>query len=111
MPTVYVINRASHDFSKAKKHGELCYLSNDPMDRYATNNMYRQFKEILEARSPDDYILVTSLTIMNVVACSMFAKLHGKVNLLIHKTENNDYIVRRLDLSDLGKELKNGQID
>ena len=98
MPTVYVINRASHDFSKAKKHGELCYLSNDPMDRYATNNMYRQFKEILEASSPDDYILVTSLTIMNV-------------NLLIHKTENNDYIVRRLDLSDLGKELKNGQID
>jgi hypothetical protein len=101
MATVYVINRAAHDFSNAEKFGQLVYLSDSPINRYATNKMYRKFWKILRSSSSDDYILVTSLTVMNIIACGIFALLHGRLNLLIHKTDNNSYIERRLDLTDV----------
>jgi len=101
MPTVYIINQASHDFSNAEIFGQLQYMTSKPISRYATNKMYRVFKEALEDSTPDDYILITSLTVMNIIACGQFIKKHGKLNLLIHKTEDNSYIERRLDFSSI----------
>ncbi len=101
MPTVYIINKGVHDFSAAKKYGELHYLSLSAMNRYATNNIFRQFYPALVKSNPDDYILITSLNTLNIIATVIFALKHKKLNLLIHKPNTNSYIERKLDLTDI----------
>jgi len=94
MPTVYVVNKSSHDFSAAERFGRLEFLSEGSRDRYAVNNIYRDFYEILSRSKPEDYILICGLTIMNCIACSIFATLHGRLNLLLFR--KNDYLERNL---------------
>lgn len=96
MPTVYVVNKSSHDISAASKWGEFTYLSDKAMNRFNTNNMHRQFSEILKDSKADDLILVSGLTNMNIIACSIFALRHQRLNLLIYKAGN--YIERNLIL-------------
>jgi hypothetical protein len=87
MPKVFVVNKSSHDFSPAKSFGELVFLSEGPMDRYAANNMARQFLPELRKSSPDDLILPCGLSVMNVVAASIFVHLHGRLNILLYKNK------------------------
>lgn len=94
MPNVYIINKSAHNFSKTRKYGTQVYLSEGLMDRYATNNIHRQFLHILKDSSPDDYIVLCSLNVMNSIACAIFTKLHGRLNLLLYKKGN--YIERNL---------------
>lgn len=100
-PNVYCVNKSGHDFSEALKFGDIIYLSDYAQPRFNTNNIYRTFKPILEASNQDDYILLTGLTVMNVIACSIFAILHNRLNLLIHQVEGNSYKARILDLHDI----------
>lgn len=98
---VYIVNKSGHDISDAERFGDIVYLSSGPHSRYATNNIYRTFKPILEVSHPDDYLLLTGLTIMNVIAASIMAMTHGKLNLLIHRPVDNTYVLRQLDMNDL----------
>ena len=87
MPKVFVVNKSSHDFSPASQYGELVFLSEGPMDRYAANNMARQFMVELKTSSSDDYILPCGLSVMNIVAASIFVSFHGRLNLLLYKSK------------------------
>lgn len=78
----------------AEKYGELIALSEGSMNRYGTNNMHRKFEEILKESSPDDYILMCGLSVMNVIACSIFTHLHGQLNLLMFK--DGGYVERNI---------------
>lgn len=82
---VYIVNRSTHDFSNAERFGQLVFLSDGPMNRYATNNMVRLFEKHLSTSSPEDYIVPCSLNVMNSIACAMFAKKHHRLNLLLFK--------------------------
>lgn len=99
MPKIYVVNNSGHDFSAAKQHGELVFLSSGSIPRYNINQMYREFSNILRHSDADDFILCTALTQMNMVAAAIFAHLHGRVNLLIHK--DRGYVIREIDLTNL----------
>lgn len=99
-PNVYVINKATHDFSDATRFGDLIFLSEGNVNRFATNKMARLFAPIIDASGPDDYILITGLTIMTSIAVGMFAFKHGRLNLLIHRSDHT-YAERRIMLSDL----------
>jgi hypothetical protein len=94
MPKVYIINKSSHNFSAAKKYGVAIYLSSGLMDRYATTNIHRQFTAIMKDSKPEDYIVLCSLNVMNAIACSIFVKKHGTLNLLLYK--KGKYIERNL---------------
>jgi hypothetical protein len=89
---VYIVNKSSHDFSPAEHFGEVRFLSEGPMNRYSTNNMHRQFADILKDSSSDDYIVPCALNVMNSLACAIFAHMHGKLNLLLYK--NGEYLER-----------------
>lgn len=89
---VFIVNKSSHDFSAAEEYGEIVFLSEGPMNRYSTNNMHRQFSEIMSESSGLDYIVPCSLNVMNSIACAIFAHLHGRLNLLLFK--NGEYIER-----------------
>lgn len=96
MPKVYIVNKSSHDFSHAKHFGELVFLSYGSMNRYATNNMCREFKDSMKSSSPDDYIVPCSLNVMNSIACAIFASKHKRLNLLLFK--EGKYIERNMVL-------------
>lgn len=99
MPKVFIVNNSGHDFSGAKNFGEVVFLSTGAIPRYNINQMYREFSNVLKHSKPDDFLLCTALTQMNMVAAAIFAHLHGRVNLLIHK--NNGYVQRSVELSNL----------
>jgi len=99
MTKVYVVNKSGHDFKDARRFGELIYLSQGKMDRYAVTSVYREFSDEFENSSSDDYILLTGLSSMSAIACSIFAYKWERLNLLLYK--NGRYIERRLLLSEL----------
>ena len=100
-PNVYVLNKSGHDISDAYRFGDVVYLTEGRISRYATNNLYRSFVSVLENSNKNDYILLTGLTVANVIACSIFALIHGSLNILIHQPKDNTYVERRLNLSNL----------
>ena len=99
--TVFILNKGIHNYDAAEKFGKLHYLSKRAMGRYNTSNIFRKFYPILKRSGKDDYILLTSLNTMNVIACIIFALRHRKLNLLIHSPKNNTYVERKLDLEDI----------
>jgi hypothetical protein len=99
MRKVYVVNKSGHDFTPAIEYGELVYLSEGSMNRYKVASMYRTFVDVMQDSHPDDYILLTGLSSMSAIACSIFAYKHGKLNLLLFK--DGRYIERRLSLGEL----------
>ena len=92
MSKVYIVNKSNHDFSAARKYGDLVFLSEGPMNRYSTNNMMRVFTERMKNSKPSDHIVPCSLNVMNSIACAIFARRHGTLNLLLFKEGN--YIER-----------------
>jgi hypothetical protein len=96
MAKVYIVNKSSHDFSQAKNFGELIFLSEGPVNRYATNQMHRMFSDIMEGSSGFDYIVPCSLNVMNSIACAIFACKHQRLNLLLFKA--GEYLERNLIL-------------
>lgn len=85
MTTVYIVNKSAHDFGAADQYGKIVFLSEGPINRYATNNMMRMFGELLKDSGPHDYIVPCSLNVMNSIACAIFAHNHGRLNLLLFK--------------------------
>ena len=94
MSTVYIINKSSHDFSGAEKFGNLIYLSEGPVNRYAVNDIHRKFTEIFKSSSPEDYIVPCSLNVMNIMASTIFVSIHHKLNLLLFK--DGEYLERNI---------------
>jgi hypothetical protein len=93
---VYIVNRSNHDFSRAERFGELCYLSEGLVQKRNVNYMARLFTEKLVDSTEKDFILPTALTIMSMVAALVFAQKHGRVNLLLF--ESGRYKARTLVL-------------
>jgi len=99
MKTVWVVNKWGHDFSEANKYGKLVYLTKGSVDILKLTRVYRQIASKLKDSKPNDYILVSGLPVLGMIACSIFAYLHGRLNLIIfHK---GTYIERHLEISDV----------
>lgn len=103
---VFIPNRGGHDFTPAEPFGELVFMSKGSISRYSVNRMYRQFAQKLAKANEKDYILITSLCVMNVIACIIFALKFKKVNLLLFR--NGTYVVRTIDFSSL-EEMEGGE--
>lgn len=92
MARVYIVNESSHDFSSAEKYGKLVFCTSGRMNRFGTNDMIRKFQDAMRNSCKDDYILLCSLNVMNSLACSVFARKHGTLNLLLFK--DGEYVER-----------------
>ena len=99
-PKVYILSKSVHDFSKASTFGHLQFLTEGCIPRYKTTQMCRIFKPIIEASSPNDYIMVTGLTVAIAILCSVFVMRHKRLNILIHKPQDNSYEARILNFED-----------
>lgn len=101
LPTVWVINRSAHDYSGAARWGIVRFMTDGPVNRYATGKIFRMLNEPLKKSQANDYILLTGLTVMACIACSIFALKHKKLNLLIFRPATHTYVERRMDLEDV----------
>jgi ATP/ADP translocase len=103
MRKVYVVNKSTHDLEEAKRFGELVYLSIGTVSKFATTNMVRLFTRKLQDSEAHDYILLSGLTVMSVIACLVFYRVHKRVNLLIYRPDNDgraNYVTREVVLGD-----------
>lgn len=91
---VYVVNRSSHDFSSAKRFGQLIYCSEGRMNRYGTNDMIRKFSDAMRNSSEEDYLVPCSLSTANLIAAVVFALKHRTLNLLLFKPSTGEYVER-----------------
>jgi len=96
MPVVYCVNRGGHDYSAAEAYGEVLFITEGKLAKYDASQMLRECEAAFADSTPDDYILLTSLTTLCSVACAIFAHKHGRLNLLIHKDDG--YVERKLVL-------------
>lgn len=104
MPKIFCANRSGHDFSPALDYGEeIIYLTEGEVKPYRVNAAYRQICRRLEGSSPDDLILQTGLPMLNVVAAAVFARKHGRLNLLLFKKQRGQgrYIKQTLNVDEL----------
>lgn len=98
-PRVYVVNRSTHDYSAAERYGELVYVTKGFQKRFAVGQHTRRWQEALKDSQPDDFIILSSINIICSIGCSMFAAMHGRLNLLLWN--DTGYIKREVHLSEV----------
>jgi len=94
MLNVYIVNKSNHDYTAAQRYGRLTYLSSGKMSRYEPNKMAREFADKLEHSKEEDYLLLSGLSMMNLIAGVVFALKHRRLNLLLFK--DGRYLERNL---------------
>ena len=103
MPKVYVPNSGQgHDFTPARKFGDLVVVSEGMIDPYRTGMMVRLWDQALKDSSADDYIIVTGLASFCMIGAGMFADRHRRLNLLLFA--NGVYHPREISLTRLQDE-------
>ena len=85
-PKVFILNRGCHNFSAAKQYGELIFMTEGLINRYAVSEIYRTFEEYLADSTDQDYLLVSGMSTMLVVASGILSAKHGCLNLLLYKS-------------------------
>ena len=94
---VFIPNKSHHDYSDAKRFGELIYVTSGVQNKYNTTLLARLWEDVLKKSSAEDFILQTSLSVLNSIGVAMFAcKYDGRVNILIW--QKGKYIERTLIL-------------
>ncbi|MCH7605127.1 hypothetical protein IID24_04045 [Patescibacteria group bacterium] len=99
MPKVYVTNRGGHSYEAAEKYGEIIYITEGTLNRFSTNSLYRAFIDGMSNSRPEDFILITSMSIVNAIGAAVFARKHGCLNLLLYR--DGEYILREIDIDSL----------
>jgi hypothetical protein len=105
--SVFIPNKSGHNFSAASKYGLFNYVTTGLVNRFSVGHMARKWAFALKSSKPEDYIMLTSLTILTVVGAAIFGHLHGRINLLIFR--NNKYIARTVIFKQLFETLNNNE--
>jgi hypothetical protein len=98
-PVVYVPNRGAHDYEDAKQYGELRFLTSGVIERYRTNTIYRTLMQGMEDAQEGDFLLVSSLSILNAIIAGILARKFGKINFLLFR--DGKYLLRTVNIDSL----------
>ena len=98
---VFIVAQRHWEVSKVESYGKLVPLCGIAMPKFNTDEMRRTFTKVLTQEShKEDFILLSGLSVMNAIACSVFALLHGRINLLIHSRATGNYLTRIVNFSE-----------
>lgn len=95
-PAVWIVQETGHNFDAAKQFGRLRIINNTTLNRFDVDKMVSIIENALEESAPKDFILISGLTIMNCLACAIFAHKHSTLNLLLYNTKTQLYVPRVL---------------
>lgn len=96
---IFIPNKSGHDFSASFKYGTPIYITQGLVNRFSVGHMARKWFLALHKSNKEDFIMLTSLTILTVIGAAIFGWMHGRVNLLIFR--NNKYISRTVIFENL----------
>lgn len=94
MRRVFIVNNGGHNYDDAKRFGELIFCTDKVIRKSDTAQMYRELNAAMVDSNPDDYLLVSSLTSLCIVAAGILAAAHGELHLLLY--EGGQYVARDL---------------
>ena len=94
---VYILTDGGHDYSDAKRFGDIQSCNVTVRNKDDIAQMYRELKEVLYDSCFDDLLLISSLTSLCCVASAILVELHGRVNFLLF--HDGKYVERNLVLS------------
>lgn len=92
MRRVFIVNDGGHNYADAKRFGEITFCTDKVIRRSDTAQMYRELNCALATADAEDYLLVSSLTSLCIVAAGILAAAHGELHLLIY--EGGQYVAR-----------------
>ena len=105
---VYVTNRGGHKYDAAEKYGEIIYVTEGTLNRFATSSLYRAFVDAMKDSEAEDFILITSMSMVNAIGAAVFARKHGCLNLLLYRS--GEYVLREIDIDSLIEGESNDQV-
>ena len=109
MPKVYVVNQGFHDFSTAEKYGRLIFMTEGYQPKFSVATALRRFQFCMQDAKEDDWILLTGLSVLNCLACSVFAMKFNRLNLLLY--DGKSYVQRTLIIEQKGDSDVSGTQD
>lgn len=95
MPKVFIANKGSHDYKAAKKFGELVFLSEGELNKFAIGHLFRVFSDGLRDATEEDFFLPTSLPILSSLATGILVQKFGVVKYLLFRA--GVYVVRTVN--------------
>lgn len=98
MPKVFIVSDGGHDYSDAKRFGELVFCTESVIRKDDIAQMYREIRQCMETAKAGDFLLVSSLASMCSVAAAILAFQFGEVHFLLYK--DGQYVQRDLILED-----------
>lgn len=93
---VFIVNNGGHDYSDAQRYGDIVFCTDTVIRKDDVSQMYRELSFALEEAQADDYLLVSSLTSLCMVAAAILADRFGELHLLLFK--DGQYVERDLIL-------------
>lgn len=89
---VFIVNNGGHDYSGAEMFGDLVFCTKSVIRKDDTAQMFRELSESLSWARRDDYLLVSSLTSLCMIAAGIMADKFGEIHLLLYK--DGQYVAR-----------------
>ncbi|MNB69343.1 hypothetical protein D3C75_158710 [compost metagenome] len=98
MPKVYVVNDRHHDFSSAKEHGELVYLTEGIVPVFKTASLMKELEaKLVDFSMKEDKLLISGPSVVNMMASIILTQRGiGKLTVLIYDIKERRYVARTL---------------
>ena len=98
MPKVLIVTKGHHNYDQAKEFGDLMFISETPMNIFASSNLKFIIDEVIKNKyNIDDYLLLSGHLLPNSIAFHAILKKHGKVQTLAWIGNLNKYKVITVD--------------
>lgn len=101
MSIVYIPNHAGHDYTAANKFGDVKVITTGRLEKYKLHEFYTLCEEELKEANEDDYILLSGLSSVCVIACSILSHRFGRLNILVYKGDR--YVKYNFNFNEEGR--------
>jgi hypothetical protein len=89
-PRVFVTNFAGHDYTKAEKYGKIVWVTRGYVSFHSLDRVKYRVCEEVDKSIAEDWLLLSGIPMICVVAALYWFWKHKKVKLLIHDKKNGD---------------------
>src|SRR3990172_6479025 len=94
---VFIPNKSHHDFTSAKQFGEFVFLTDGWVSPLQVNSIFRLCYDKMKDCTADDFLLISSLPIINAAAAAiMAARCLGFLHLL--NFDHGNYLPMRISV-------------
>lgn len=97
MPKVYVVNNKVHDYSKAKRFGDLVNVTEGSVPIFKTDVVDKMVQDKLKHFTKDDYLLLSGPALLCIIASRIAFSKYDTVKFLIFDAKQQKYVARHLN--------------